>query len=58
MTEPAKQPVFAAVCDGVETPERINRIPRHDPHSGLNRSSQVIGKFYMGLPPPNESGFD
>ena len=31
MTEPAKQSAFAAICDGVETPEWINERPGQNP---------------------------
>jgi len=31
MAEPAKQPQFAAICNGVQTPEQINERPGHNP---------------------------
>jgi hypothetical protein len=31
MTEPPKQPLFAAICSSVETPERINERPQQNP---------------------------
>jgi hypothetical protein len=30
-TEPAKQPIFASICNGVETPEQINDTPGQNP---------------------------
>ena len=31
MTEPVKQPQFASICNGVQTPEQINERPGHNP---------------------------
>jgi len=48
MTEPAKQPEFAAVCRGVQTPEQINERPGHNPAARIESMFPTYRKVLHG----------
>jgi hypothetical protein len=48
MTEPKKQPLFAAVCNSVETPEQINESPGHNPAARIESIFPAYRKVLHG----------
>jgi hypothetical protein len=48
MVEPDKQPAFAAICDGVRTPEQINERPGQNPAARIESIFPAYRKVLHG----------